>query len=83
MLPVRHRMQVVFQDPNSSLNPRLNVLQIIEEGLRVHRPELSARQREEEVIRVMEEVGLDPETRFRYPAAFSGGSVSVSPFHGR
>lgn len=73
MLPVRHRMQVVFQDPNSSLSPRLNVLQIIEEGLRVHRPELSARQREEEVIRVMEEVGLDPETRFRYPAAFSGG----------
>jgi len=73
MLPVRHRIQVVFQDPNSSLNPRLNVLQIIEEGLRVHRPELSARQRDEEVIRVMEEVGLDPETRFRYPAAFSGG----------
>lgn len=57
MLPVRHRMQVVFQDPNSSLNPRLNVLQIVEEGLRVHRPELSAHQREEEVIRVMEEVG--------------------------
>ena len=73
MLPVRHRMQVVFQDPNSSLNPRLNVLQIIEEGLRVHRPELSARQREEEVIHVMEEVGLEPETRFRYPASFSGG----------
>lgn len=73
MLPVRPRMQVVFQDPNSSLNPRLNVLQIIEEGLRVHQPALSARQREEEVIRVMQEVGLDPETRYRYPAAFSGG----------
>lgn len=73
MLPVRPRMQVVFQDPNSSLNPRLNVLQIIEEGLRVHHPELSARQREDEVIRVMREVGLDPETRHRYPAAFSGG----------
>lgn len=73
MLPVRPRMQVVFQDPNSSLNPRLNVLQIIEEGLRVHQPALSARQREEEVIRVMQEVGLDPEARYRYPAAFSGG----------
>jgi len=73
LLPVRHRMQVVFQDPNSSLNPRLNVLQIIEEGLRVHQPALSARQREDEVIRVMTEVGLDPETRQRYPAAFSGG----------
>ena len=73
MLPVRHRMQVVFQDPNSSLNPRLNVQQIIEEGLRVHQPNLSLQAREEEVIRVMSEVGLDPQTRHRYPAAFSGG----------
>ncbi|MCU6683086.1 microcin C ABC transporter ATP-binding protein YejF [Leclercia sp. H6W5] len=73
MLPVRHRIQVVFQDPNSSLNPRLNVQQIIEEGLRVHQPDLSAQAREEEVIRVMSEVGLDPQTRHRYPAAFSGG----------
>lgn len=73
LLPMRHRMQVVFQDPNSSLNPRLNVLQIIEEGLRVHRPALSAAEREAEVIRVMQEVGLDPESRQRYPAAFSGG----------
>ncbi len=73
MLPVRPRMQVVFQDPNSSLNPRLSVLQIIEEGLRVHQPQLSAQQREQEVMRVMAEVGLDPETRHRYPAEFSGG----------
>ena len=42
LLPIRHRIQVVFQDPNSSLNPRLNVLQIIEEGLGVHQPTLSA-----------------------------------------
>ena len=73
LLPVRHRIQVVFQDPNSSLNPRLNVLQIIEEGLRVHQPALSAGQREEQVIAVMKEVGLDAETRHRYPAEFSGG----------
>ena len=73
MLPVRPRMQVVFQDPNSSLNPRLSVLQIVEEGLRVHQPGLSAQQREQEVMRVMVEVGLDPETRHRYPAEFSGG----------
>lgn len=73
MLPVRPRMQVVFQDPNSALNPRLSVLQIIEEGLRVHRPDLRATQREEEVINAMQEVGLDPETRHRYPASFSGG----------
>ncbi|MDX6041050.1 microcin C ABC transporter ATP-binding protein YejF [Scandinavium lactucae] len=73
MLPLRHRIQVVFQDPNSSLNPRLNVLQIIEEGLRVHQPTLSSTAREAEVVRVMKEVGLDPETRWRYPAEFSGG----------
>ena len=73
LLPIRHRIQVVFQDPNSSLNPRLNVLQIIEEGLRVHQPTLSATQREQQVIAVMHEVGLDPETRHRYPAEFSGG----------
>jgi len=73
MLPLRHRIQVVFQDPNSSLNPRLNVRQIIEEGLRVHQPALSSNARENEVINVMKEVGLDPETRWRYPAEFSGG----------
>lgn len=73
LLPVRHRIQVVFQDPNSSLNPRLSVLQIIEEGLRVHQPALSAEQREQQVMAVMAEVGLDADTRHRYPAEFSGG----------
>ena len=73
MLPVRHRIQVVFQDPNSALNPRLNVQQIIEEGLLVHQPALSHEAREQEVIRVMQEVGLDPETRRRFPGQFSGG----------
>lgn len=73
LLPLRHRMQIVFQDPNSSLNPRLNVLQIIEEGLKVHHPTLTPLAREAEVVRVMQEVGLDPQTRWRYPAEFSGG----------
>ncbi|WP_437888765.1 microcin C ABC transporter ATP-binding protein YejF [Phytobacter sp. V91] len=73
MLPVRHRIQVVFQDPNSSLNPRLNIQQIIEEGLRVHQPTKTAKEREEEVIQVMNEVGLDPEARRRFPGEFSGG----------
>ena len=73
LLPVRHRIQVVFQDPNSSLNPRLNVQQIIEEGLRVHQPSFSPAEREQAVIRVMGEVGLDADTRYRYPAEFSGG----------
>ncbi|MCT4702466.1 microcin C ABC transporter ATP-binding protein YejF [Enterobacteriaceae bacterium H20N1] len=73
LLPLRHRIQVVFQDPNSALNPRLDVLQIVEEGLRVHHPELSAAEREKRVIVALNEVGLDPETRHRYPAEFSGG----------
>ncbi|MFJ2998090.1 microcin C ABC transporter ATP-binding protein YejF [Raoultella planticola] len=73
MLPLRRQMQIVFQDPNSSLNPRLNVLQIIEEGLRVHQPTLTSAAREQAVIQAMQEVGLDPQTRHRYPAEFSGG----------
>lgn len=73
LLSLRHRIQVVFQDPNSALNPRLTALQIIEEGLRVHHPALSSHDREQQVIQVMQEVGLDPNTRQRYPAEFSGG----------
>ncbi|WP_276642194.1 microcin C ABC transporter ATP-binding protein YejF [Siccibacter turicensis] len=73
LLPVRRRIQVVFQDPNSSLNPRLDVQNIIAEGLRVHQPTLSAAAREAAVITVLQEVGLDPDTRHRYPSEFSGG----------
>jgi microcin C transport system ATP-binding protein len=73
LLPLREKIQVVFQDPNSSLNPRMTVQQIIAEGLAVHRPTLSAAEQEAKVIAVMQEVGLDAETRSRYPAEFSGG----------
>ncbi|HAI07603.1 MAG TPA: microcin ABC transporter ATP-binding protein, partial [Pantoea sp.] len=73
LLPLRRRIQVVFQDPNSSLNPRMTVQQIIAEGLAVHQPELTAQQQEQRVIAVMQEVGLDVESRHRYPAEFSGG----------
>lgn len=72
MLPYRSRIQVVFQDPYSALNPRLNVQQIIAEGLEVHQ-RLSAAHREQRVIKAMEEVGLDPVSRYRYPTEFSGG----------
>ncbi|MCL2895357.1 microcin C ABC transporter ATP-binding protein YejF [Brenneria tiliae] len=72
MLPFRRRIQVVFQDPNSALNPRLNAEQIIAEGLTVHQ-KLSEEQRERRVVEAMREVGLDPATRHRYPAEFSGG----------
>ncbi|MEG3131328.1 microcin C ABC transporter ATP-binding protein YejF [Pantoea cypripedii] len=73
LLPLREKIQVVFQDPNSSLNPRMTVQQIIAEGLAVHRPTLTAAEQEAKVIAVMQEVGLDAETRSRYPAEFSGG----------
>ena len=72
MLPVRRRIQVVFQDPNGSLNPRLNVEQIIAEGLRVHHRSSPAEQTQR-VIQAMQEVGLDPDSRHRYPSEFSGG----------
>lgn len=72
MLPYRSRIQVVFQDPYSALNPRLNVMQIIAEGLIVHK-KLSEQQREQQVVAAMQEVGLDPQTRHRYPTEFSGG----------
>ena len=72
MLPFRSRIQVVFQDPFSALNPRFTVGQIIAEGLLVHR-KISEQEREQEVIRAMQEVGLDPESRHRYPTEFSGG----------
>lgn len=72
MLPLRSQIQVVFQDPNSSLNPRRTALQIIEEGLEMHQ-KMSASDREQRVIEVMREVGLNPEFRHRYPSEFSGG----------
>ncbi|MPW37888.1 ABC transporter ATP-binding protein [Vibrio sp. B1Z05] len=72
MLPVRRRMQVVFQDPFSALNPRMSVAQIIGEGLRVHQ-QLSEQQIDEQICQVMEEVDLDKQTRHRYPNEFSGG----------
>ncbi|HCE5791147.1 TPA: ABC transporter ATP-binding protein, partial [Pseudomonas aeruginosa] len=72
MRPLRRHMQVVFQDPFGSLSPRMSVEQIIREGLDIHRVG-TADEREAAVIRVLEEVGLDPQTRHRYPHEFSGG----------
>jgi microcin C transport system ATP-binding protein len=73
MRPFRRHMQVVFQDPYGSLSPRMSVSDIVEEGLWVHHPKLVGEQREQRVIRALRDVGLDPETRFRYPHEFSGG----------
>ena len=70
--PLRRELQVVFQDPYGSLSPRMSVSQIISEGLEIHRIGTEA-EREQMVIQALEEVGLDPETRHRYPHEFSGG----------
>ncbi|QIQ20932.1 microcin C ABC transporter ATP-binding protein YejF [Zophobihabitans entericus] len=72
LLPYRSQIQIIFQDPFSSLNPRFTVEQIISEGLQTH-TKLSKDERTQAVIEMMREVGLDPDTRHRYPNEFSGG----------
>jgi len=70
---LRQAMQIVFQDPYGSLSPRLSVLQIIEEGLKVHQPSLSQSERIAQVTQVLGEVGLEENALHRYPHEFSGG----------
>lgn len=72
MRPWRKEMQVVFQDPYGSLSPRMSVAQIISEGLEVH-SQYNPAKCDAEVIRALEEVGIDPQSRHRYPHEFSGG----------
>jgi microcin C transport system ATP-binding protein len=69
----RQRAQIVFQDPYGSLSPRLSVADIVKEGLNVHHPQLSGRECDERVVAALNDVGLDPQTRFRFPHEFSGG----------
>ncbi len=73
MRPLRRDMQIVFQDPFGSLSPRMSVSEIVGEGLKIHMPHLSVKEREAKVALALEEVGLDAATRFRYPHEFSGG----------
>jgi microcin C transport system ATP-binding protein len=73
MRPLRREMQIVFQDPFGSLSPRMPITDIIAEGLRVHEPKLSDSARDSRVVAALNEVGLDPSLRFRYPHEFSGG----------
>ncbi|MFX6201550.1 ATP-binding cassette domain-containing protein, partial [Acinetobacter baumannii] len=65
--------QVVFQDPYGSLSPRMSVSEIVAEGLTVHHAQLSQDERERRVVAALTDVGLDAETRHRYPHEFSGG----------
>lgn len=74
MRPLREKMQIVFQDPFSSLSPRLSVGQIVEEGLRVHNLAGDTLEERREVISAaLAEVGLSPDVQDRYPHEFSGG----------
>ena len=70
---LRQEMQFIFQDPFSSLNPRMSVGKLLGEPLEVHAPELSAQQRRERVADLLRKVGLRPEYAGRYPHEFSGG----------
>ncbi len=72
MKALRRRMQVVFQDPYGSLSPRLSIREIVEEGLTAHNIG-SEEEREQRVIEILQEVGIDPDSRNRYPHEFSGG----------
>lgn len=71
--PLRRNFQVVFQDPYSSLSPRMTIEQIIGEGLEIHSPNLTRRQRRECIIKILGEVDLQPDILSRYPHQFSGG----------
>ncbi|HTI17843.1 MAG TPA: dipeptide ABC transporter ATP-binding protein [Trinickia sp.] len=70
---LRSNMQVVFQDPFSSLSPRQTIERIVGEGLALHRPELGAAARRDKVVSMLREVGIEPTALARYPHEFSGG----------
>ena len=68
----RRRIQIVFQDPFGSLSPRMSVAEIIKEGLQIH-DQANTEQHDAKVIQALNDVGLDPDARHRYPHEFSGG----------
>ena len=70
---VRKNIQVVFQDPYNSLNPRMSVEQIVGEGVEVHFPKISKAQRLSKIIAALQDVGLDKNDLLKYPHEFSGG----------
>jgi oligopeptide transport system ATP-binding protein len=73
MRPLRRELQIVLQDPFGSLSPRMTAGQIVTEGLLVHEPSLTSRERDARAAQALEEVQLDPSLRNRYPHEFSGG----------
>ncbi|MEI6561118.1 MAG: ATP-binding cassette domain-containing protein [Verrucomicrobiota bacterium] len=71
--PLRREMQMIFQDPFGSLNPRLSIYAIVAEPLEIHFPEMTRAERRERVAELLRQVGLKPEMMTRYPHEFSGG----------
>lgn len=71
--PLRKQIQMIFQDPYNSLNPRLSVFDIIAEALEIHFPALTRRERRDRVAELLRQVGLQPDHLDRYPHEFSGG----------
>lgn len=71
--PFRKKIQMIFQDPFNSLNPRMDVLKIISEPLDIHFPEMTAAQKRDRAAQLMQTVGLNPDFLSRYPHEFSGG----------
>jgi oligopeptide transport system ATP-binding protein len=71
--PLRRQIQMIFQDPFGSLNPRWDILKTVTEPLRVHFPSLNLSEREERAAELLRKVGLKPELLRRYPHEFSGG----------
>jgi oligopeptide/dipeptide ABC transporter ATP-binding protein len=72
MQKLRREMQIIFQDPYASLNPRLNILSIVSEPLKIHGIG-GKKEQKERVADLLKKVGLDPDYMFRYPHEFSGG----------
>ena len=70
---LRRRIQMIFQDPVASLNPRMRIAAIVGEPLAIHEPALSASERHQRVIHMLEEVGIGEDSLARYPHEFSGG----------
>ncbi|MCO4784233.1 MAG: dipeptide ABC transporter ATP-binding protein [Candidatus Cloacimonetes bacterium] len=73
MRPYRSEIQMIFQDPYSSLNPRMTIRSIIEEPLLIHEPNMTAQERNDKILFLMEKVGLRKDQADRYPHEFSGG----------
>ncbi len=73
MRRLRRQMQIIFQDPYASLDPRMSILSIISEPIKIHQPKATKNERVERVADLLQKVGLDPKYMHRYPHEFSGG----------